>query len=126
VQSREAAPPDHHWSEPGRIVSGIRTATASPRGGGGSPPREPDAADAAAAGAQARDAALALAGILIGIVGALAASRILASLLYGIGATDSITFASVSLVLGAVALAASYVPARRATRIDPTAALRCE
>jgi ABC-type antimicrobial peptide transport system permease subunit len=50
----------------------------------------------------------------------------MSSLLYGVGASDPATFLAVSLLLGAVALAASYLPARRATRIDPLTALRCE
>jgi putative ABC transport system permease protein len=70
--------------------------------------------------------AVVLAGAAAGLVGALALTRLMSSLLYGVGASDPATFLAVSLVLGAVALAASYLPARRATRIDPLAALRCE
>jgi putative ABC transport system permease protein len=66
------------------------------------------------------------AGLVIGLAGALAASRSLTALLYGVGASDAATFVSVAVVLGAVALAASYLPARRAARIPPQDALRQE
>jgi predicted permease len=67
---------------------------------------------------------LALIGIALGLAGALAVTRLLSSLLYGIRATDFATFALVSLALAGVACLASYVPARRASRLDPMAALR--
>jgi putative ABC transport system permease protein len=67
-----------------------------------------------------------LAGILIGVIGALALTRLLSSMLYGIGTTDPITFGSVSFLLSVVALVACYVPARRAMRLNPLIALRCE
>jgi putative ABC transport system permease protein len=63
-------------------------------------------------------------GLAIGLAGALLATRLLSSLLYGVRPTDAMTFAAVSLLLLLVALMASYLPARRATRIDPIIALR--
>ncbi|HEX6631541.1 MAG TPA: ADOP family duplicated permease, partial [Gemmatimonadaceae bacterium] len=68
----------------------------------------------------------ALLGVALGAVGALAATRLMASLLYGVTATDPLTFVVVALFLGAIALLAAYVPARRATRVEPVTALREE
>ncbi len=69
---------------------------------------------------------LALAGVAIGIAGALGLTRLISSLLYGVKPADPSTFVAVSLALVAVASLACYIPARRATRIDPMAALRHE
>jgi len=86
-----------------------------------------------ALGARARDVlglvmrqgvALAAAGIGLGLVAAAALTRVMASFLFGVGATDPATFALIALLLGLVALAASYVPALRAARVDPLDALR--
>jgi ABC-type antimicrobial peptide transport system permease subunit len=71
-------------------------------------------------------AVLAVGGIVAGVLGALAVSRFARSLLYGVTAADAETFASASAGLAVVALAACYVAARRATRIDPVEALRAE
>ena len=70
--------------------------------------------------------ALSAGGAVLGILGALAATRYLASLLYGVRPDDWLTFAAVSFSLGLVALAACYIPARRAMRVDPMVALRYE
>jgi len=69
---------------------------------------------------------LALAGITLGSAGAYAVSRVLQSLLFGVGARDPLTFVAVAALLGGVALLASWLPARRAARVDPLAAMRAE
>jgi predicted permease len=69
---------------------------------------------------------LSLAGVVIGVASAFGVTRVIASLLFGVTARDPIVFTMVPLVLSAVALAAVWLPARRATRIDPIVALRYE
>ena len=88
-----------------------------------------------ALGAQSRDVVLMivkqggtliLLGLLIGLAGAYALTRLIASLLFGVTAKDPITFGAVAVLLAIVALLACYVPALRATKVDPMEALRCE
>jgi putative ABC transport system permease protein len=69
---------------------------------------------------------LALLGIGIGIAAALALARLMAAFLFGVPATDPLTFAAIAVLLLLVALLACYLPARRAAKVDPLVALRCE
>ena len=74
----------------------------------------------------ARTLRLAWLGIVMGVLGSLAVAKAIASLLFGTEATDPATFAGMILLLGAVALVAGYIAARRSSRIHPTIALRTE
>jgi len=69
---------------------------------------------------------LALIGIGVGLAGALGLTRLIANLLFGVNATDPITFVAISSLLAFVALLACYLPARRASSVDPAIALRGE
>jgi ABC-type antimicrobial peptide transport system permease subunit len=65
-------------------------------------------------------------GLMIGLLAAVIFTRLLGALLYGIAPTDPMTFGFVTILLGAVALLANYLPAHRAMRVNPTVALRYE
>jgi putative ABC transport system permease protein len=69
---------------------------------------------------------LVFAGIVLGLAAALASARVIASLLFGVSATDPVTLAVVIATLSLVAMLACYIPARRAAKIDPMSALRSE
>jgi putative ABC transport system permease protein len=69
---------------------------------------------------------LAVSGVAVGLGGALALTRVMRNLLFGVSATDPLIFAGAALFLAAVAMLASYIPARRAMRVDPMVSLRCE
>jgi ABC-type antimicrobial peptide transport system permease subunit len=73
-----------------------------------------------------RAMALTLGGIAIGLLGALALTRLLEGLLYGVTPTDRVTFAAIATLLAVVSLVASYIPARRAMKVDPLIALRSD
>jgi putative ABC transport system permease protein len=69
---------------------------------------------------------LAFIGVVLGLLGAFALTRLMESLLFGVGTTDPLTFSLVTVLLALVSFAACYIPARRATRVDPLIALRSE
>jgi ABC-type antimicrobial peptide transport system permease subunit len=69
---------------------------------------------------------LAAAGVALGAIGAFVLTRFISGLLYGVSSLDARTFAAMALLLSAVTLLACYLPARQATKVDPTTALRYE
>jgi putative ABC transport system permease protein len=70
--------------------------------------------------------ALTLIGLVVGVAIAFAVTRVMSEMLFGVTATDPLTFAAVPVVLGVIAFLACYIPARRATKVDPLVALRYE
>ena len=73
-----------------------------------------------------RGVVLAAVGLPIGLIGAAFLTRFIQGLLYGVSATDPVTYVGIPLLLVAVAIFASYIPARRASRVDPLVALRSD
>ena len=69
---------------------------------------------------------LTIPGVILGVLAALAASRLLATMLYEVSTVDPLTYVLVALVLGIVCLVAAYLPALRATRVDPLTSIRAE
>jgi ABC-type antimicrobial peptide transport system permease subunit len=69
---------------------------------------------------------LAISGLATGLTGEFALTRLIRSLLFGVEATDPLTFVGISVLLAFIALLASYIPAQRAARIDPMVSLRCD
>ena len=106
------------WAGVGLAVSGLGLLAVSLAGGGTTHPF------AAHASWQGVAAWMAATGIVAGLLGAVALTRVMASLLFGVSALDGFTFASVALILAVVALAATIIPASRVTRVDPAVALR--
>ena len=73
-----------------------------------------------------RAAGVVAVGLVLGLAGAVAGTRLMSSLLYGVGATDPVTFVAVPLLLTVMVLVSSYLPARRASTVDPATVLRAE
>ena len=73
-----------------------------------------------------REMRVVLVGVVAGLAGALLVTRLMTNVVYGVRVTDPLTYGAVALLLTVVALAASYIPARRATRIDPLTAMRAD